>query len=505
MMGYFSMSNLEQLLARYNDVRLLGQANAVLGWDQQCYMPHGGGAARAAQTSVLSRITHEMFTSPDMGALLAAAEGDNAGAESNTKDAQILRVLRRDYDQETKLPTDLVESLTRESMLAHEVWVDARKNDDFKTFAPTLQKLLDLVRRQADCLGYDETPYDALLDRYEPGLKSSDASKVFDSIKPVIASILAKVRATPEIDDSVLRRVFPEAQQIAFGERVVRYLGFDFNHGRQDKAVHPFCTGLDRTDVRITTRIEENWLPCALMGTMHEAGHGMYEQGFLPEDDGTPLGSAVSLGFHESQSRLWENTVGRSQAFWNKFYPELQAAFPGVLDDVSLAQFYKAINKVQPSLIRVEADEVTYNLHVLMRFELEKQLIEGTLAVKDLPDAWNAKVKEYLGIDVPNNAQGCLQDVHWSAGLIGYFPTYSVGTVLAAQLYDAALAQTPGLATDIENADYSRLLGWMRTNVHHPGRRFLPTELVEKSCNAPFSAEPYIVYLTTKYGAIYGA
>jgi carboxypeptidase Taq len=231
----------------------------------------------------------------------------------------------------------------------------------------------------------------------------------------------------------------------------------------------------------------------------------MYEQGFLPEDDGTPLGSAVSLGFHESQSRLWENTVGRSQAFWNKFYPELQAAFPGVLDDVSLAQFYKAINKVQPSLIRVEADEVTYNLHVLMRFELEKQLIEGTLAVKDLPDAWNAKVKEYLGIDVPSNAQGCLQDVHWSAGLIGYFPTYSVGTVLAAQLYDAALTQTPGLATDIENADYSRLLGWMRTNVHHPGRRFLPTELVEKSCNAPFSAEPYIAYLTTKYGAIYGA
>ena len=499
------MAKMDNLLARYNDVRLLGQAGAVLGWDQQCYMPHGGGAARAAQTSTISKIAHNLFTDSTMGTLLSAAEADHIDAPADSKNSQILRVLRRDYDQETKIPTDLVEDLTRESMLAHEVWVDARKNDDFKLFAPTMQKILDLVRRQADCLGYEESPYDALLDRYEPGLKSSDAANVFESIKPAIASILSMVRDAPESDDSVLRRHFAEAGQIQFGEKIIRNLGFDFAHGRQDRAVHPFCTGLDRTDVRITTRVEENWLPSALMGTMHEAGHGMFEQGFDPSDDGTPLGGAVSLGFHESQSRLWENMVGRSQPFWDKYYADLQQQFPTVLADVSNAQFYKAINKVQPSLIRVEADEVTYNLHVLLRFELEKQLVEGTLLIKDLPDAWNAKIKEYLGIDVPSNAMGCLQDVHWSSALFGYFPTYSVGTVLAAQLYDAALAQVPGLAGEIQEANYTNLLAWMRENVHRPGRRYLPMELIERACGAPFSAEPYINYLTSKYGAIYSA
>ncbi|MFM7321249.1 MAG: carboxypeptidase M32, partial [Armatimonadota bacterium] len=433
-----------------------------------------------------------------------ALEGAEANGEDPASDRGLtLRRVRRDFDQAVKIPTDLVEAMLRETALAHDVWVEARAKSDYAAFAPTFSRILDLLRRQADCLGWKETPYDALLDQYEPGMRTAQVRAVFDDLKPGILGLLGVVRDSQPIDDSPLRRDFDESAQIAFGEMVVRKLGFDFEHGRQDRAVHPFCTGLDRSDVRITTRVERDWLPCALMGTIHEAGHGMYEQGFDPADDGTPLSGAISLGFHESQSRLWENIIGRSRFFWNHFFPGLQRQFPGVLDDTDVHRFYRAINKVEPSFIRVEADEVTYNLHVLLRFEIEVELLEGRLNVNDVPEAWNTRMREYLGIVPPDDARGCLQDVHWSAGLFGYFPTYSIGTILSAQLFEKAERDVPTLHEDLVRGEYASLLGWLRAKVHRPGRRYEPTELVERICGAPFTSKPYIRYLHDKYREIY--
>lgn len=496
-----TMSQYQDLLSRLAEIRRLQQASAVLGWDQQCYMPAGGAAARAGILGSLGKISHEMFVDDVTQRLLAGAEAE--GYDPQSDEGLTLRQVRRNMDQSVKIPTDLVEALLKETTLAHEVWVKARAAKDYSAFAPTFERILELLRRQADCLGYAETPYDALLDLYEPGMRTAQVSAVFEELKPGLLPLIEIVRGVPPIDDSPLRRHFDEAGQIAFGEMVVRRLGFDFAHGRQDRAVHPFCTGLDRTDVRITTRVEANWLPSALMGTIHEAGHGMYEQGYDPKDDGTPLSGAASLGFHESQSRLWENMIGRSRFFWNHFYPGLQRQFPGVLDDVPLHAFYRAINKVEPSYIRVEADEVTYNLHILMRFELEVALLEGTLAVKDLPDAWAEKSRAYLGIVPENDAQGCLQDVHWSAGLFGYFPTYSIGTILSAQLFEKAQEDVPTLDDDLIRGEYGSLLGWLREKVHRPGRRYLPSELVERICGEPFQSKAYVRYLHGKYREIY--
>ena len=495
------MSAYDSLLRRLLDIHRLNQAGAVLGWDQQCYMPAGGAGARAAQLATLSRMAHEMHVADETRRLIEAAEAE--GAEEGSDKALCLRRVRRDFDQAVKLPVDLVEAMVRETSLAHEVWVEARANSDFAKFASVFERILDLLRRQADCLGWTATPYDALLDQYEPGMRTAEVRRVFEELKPGILPLLDIVRSAPAIDDSPLRRDFDEAGQIAFGEMVVRKLGFDFAHGRQDRAVHPFCTGLDRTDVRITTRVEKNWLPCALMGTIHEAGHGMYEQGFDPADDGTPLSGATSLGFHESQSRLWENTIGRSRFFWNHFYPGLQRQFPGVLDDVDVHAFYRAINKVEPSFIRVEADEVTYNLHVMLRFELEVELLEGKLAVADLPEAWNARFEQYLGLVPPDDAHGCLQDVHWSAGLFGYFPTYSLGTLLSAQLFDQARKDVPAIDDDLVKGEYGSLLTWLREKVHRPGRRYEPAELVERVCGGPLDSAPYVRYLHDKYRGIY--
>jgi carboxypeptidase Taq len=497
------VSHYEQLTARIAEIGHLHEALAVLGWDQQCYMPAGAAGARANQLGTLGKLVHERFTADETGTLLAAAEAEGHAPDSDA--GLTLRVVRRNYDQRVKIPARLVEELARETTLGHEVWVHARTTNNFAHFAPTLEKILDLSRQQAEALGYTTTPYDALLDQYEPGAKSAEVARVFTELRPGLIELLEFIKAAPAIDDSPLRRDFDEATQVAFGEKVIARLGFDFTRGRQDKAVHPFCTSFSRHDVRITTRVEKNWLPCALMGTIHETGHGLYEQGFAPGDDGTALSGAASLGVHESQSRLWENIVGRSRAFWAIFYPELQAAFPGTLDDVSLDTFYRSINTVQPSLIRVEADEVTYNLHVLLRFELEKALLEGALAVKDLPEAWNEKMRSYLGIVPPTDSLGCLQDVHWGSGLIGYFPTYSLGTLLSAQLFDTALARNPSIASDLEKGEYTSLLTWLRENVHYAGSRYLPHELVERVCGEPAQSRSYLRYLNEKFRALYAA
>lgn len=497
------MSAYDSLLARLADLGHIGHAASLLGWDQQCYMPPGGALARANAMSALGKHMHVIFTADETRTLLEQAEA--AGEEPGSDRDLTLRVIRRDFDKSVKLPTELVGALSKETALGHEVWVKAREDDDFVHFAPTLQKLLDLSRDVAGHLGHTGNPYDALLNQYEPGMTAAAVETLFTEVREGLLPLLELIREGDPVDNACLKRTFDGATQVGFGEYVIRKLGFDFTHGRQDKAVHPFCQGLHRTDVRLTTRVETNWLPAALMGTIHEAGHGMYEQGFDPNDDDTPLSGAASLGFHESQSRLWENIIGRSRTFWNVFYPGLQRHFPGVLDDISLPEFYRAINRVEPSLIRVEADEVTYCMHIFLRFELEQDLLTGKLAVKDLPDAWNSKMQQYLGITPPNDSLGCLQDVHWSCGMFGYFPTYALGTMLSAQLFEQALKDSPSLEQDLTRGDYSSLLGWLREKVHHPGRRYLPGELIERITGEPLSAKPLIRYLHDKYREIYFA
>ena len=355
------MSAIEELLSRLDEISHVSRAAAVLGWDQQCYMPEGAAESRAATLGTLGKLSHQMFTSPETIALLEKAEAAGYAPESDA--GSIVRVVRRDLDKSIKLPTKLVEDLTRETALAHGIWAKARAEKDFARFAPSLEKVLALTRQAAECYGYDRENgelYDALLDNYEPGAKTCEVAEVFADLRPGLIQLLQKITAAKAIDYSCLQRDFDEEAQLKFAEKVARRLGFDFAHGRQDRAVHPFCTSFTRHDVRITTRTEKNWLPGALFGTIHETGHGLYEQGFDPKDDGTPLSDAASLGVHESQSRLWENIVGRSEPFWDIFYADLKVSFPGVLDDVNQKDFWRAINKVEPSYIRVEADEVTY-------------------------------------------------------------------------------------------------------------------------------------------------
>lgn len=498
------MEQYKQLIARMAEIGHINSAAAVLGWDQQCYMPPGGAPERGEQLSVLGKIAHEMFVSDETRRLLEGAEAETADLSPDSDEALAVRVVRRDFDKSVKLPTALVAEMAKAEVEGHEIWVRARQENDFAQFAPMLEKLLGLARQVADHLGYEDRAYDALLDRFEPGMKTADVERVFDELRPGLVELVRYTQSRPQIDDSVLKRDYPEDAQLAFGESVIKKMGFDFTRGRQDRAVHPFCTSFGKDDVRITTRFDRNWLPCALMGTIHETGHALYEQGFDPKDDNTPLSGAASLGFHESQSRLWENIVGRSRAFWNVYYPDLQRHFPGVLDDVSVEDFYRAVNRVEPSFIRVEADEVTYNLHIMLRFEIEKSLIDGSLAVKDVPARWNALMQEYLGVTPSNDSEGCLQDVHWSGGLFGYFPTYALGTLLSAQLYDKAVQDNPAILSDLEKGEFASLLSWLRENVHRPGRRYLPSELVQRICGEPAQSRSYLNYLNQKFRPLYG-
>jgi carboxypeptidase Taq len=498
------MENYKALVARCAEIGHIGGAISVLYYDQQCFMPPKGAGARGEQLAILSKLSHEMFVADETRRLLEGAEAEAAGSPEDSDEAATVRAVRRDFDKATKLPTDLIMEMTRARVEGNEIWVEARKESDWKKFSPALTRLLDLTRRSAEYLGYEAHPYDALLDSYEPGVRAADVDRVFGELRPGLVELVQYIAGRPQIDDSCLKRDFPEAGQKEFCRFVAGKLGYDFAAGRLDTTVHPFCNGASRHDVRITTRYETNWLPCALFGTIHETGHALYEQGFAPEDDFTPLAGAASMGFHESQSRLWENTVGRSREFWEVFYPDLRNHFPGVLDDVDLETFYRAVNRVEPSFIRVEADEVTYNLHILLRFEIEKALIEGSLTVAEVPEVWNARMKEFLGIVPANDAEGCLQDIHWSEALFGYFPTYSLGTILSAQLYETALRDNPTIAADLKAGEYGSLLGWLREKVHRPGRRHLPGPFVEKICGEPAQSRSYLAYLNGKYRGLYG-
>jgi carboxypeptidase Taq len=483
----------------------INQAVALLGWDQQTYMPPGGAEARAEQLATLSELTHEMFVSDETGNLLATCESDLKGADPESDDVRMLAVIRRDYDHETKLPTDLVMDLARQSTLGQEIWMRARENNDFKSFAPALEKMMDLTRRQAECLGYKDHIYDALIDLYEPGFTQAHVAAMFADVKPFLVELTQSIGATKRpVDDSPIHGAFPIDKQREITLQVVKQIGFDLTRGRQDEAAHPFCQDMGRDDVRLTTRFDPAYLGQAFYASLHEAGHGMYEQGSSPDYEGSALAGGVSLGIHESQSRMWENLVGRSRAFSQWVFPQLQAAFPSVLGSISAEDYYRAVNKVEPSLIRIEADEVTYNLHILLRFELECDLLTGSLAVADLPAAWNARMERYLGVVPPDDASGVLQDIHWSGGLIGYFPTYSIGNLVSAQLWHAANAALPDLNADLAKGEFAPLLQWLRTNVHQYGKKYLPDELIRRATGEPLTSKYYTDYLKAKFTDIYG-
>ena len=490
---------LKDRLAILSDVRA---ASAVLGWDQQTYMPPGGVAARAEQLATLGRLAHEMLVSDETGVLLDAAGDPDPGSE----DAAIVRLARRDYERATKLPARLVAETSRASSLAQPAWEESRAASDWSLFAPHLEKILELQRETAGHLGYEDHPYDALLDLYEPQAKTAWLHGVFEELRAALVPMIREISALPDEDRSrPLYGSYDEVEQERFGREVISAFGYDWTRGRQDRAVHPFCTVFGGPgDVRITTRFDPGWLSPALFATFHEAGHATYEQNVDPSYARTPLAGGVSMGVHESQSRLWENLVGRSRAFWSFYYSGLQKTFPETLGAVNPEAFYRAINEVRPSEIRVEADELTYNLHILLRFELELDLLEGNLSVSELPAAWNARMEEYLGVTPENDAKGVLQDVHWAAGLFGYFPTYTIGNALAAQLYEAAVEAHPHIPEEIGRGAFGTLRGWLRENVHRHGSRYDPDELIERATGRPPDATPYLSYLKAKFGDLYG-
>jgi carboxypeptidase Taq len=488
-------SALTALKSRLADVNALHAAITIMDWDQQTYMPKGGAAARAEHIGILSRMAHETFVADETRLALdgASPEGED--------DVAMLRVVRRDFELATKLPTSLVEEKSRLSAIAHERWVEARAKSDFAGFAATLERMFEIAREEAQYLGYTEHIYDALLDQYEQGTTAADARAMFDAIKGPQVALVKAIAAQPQIDDSLLYGQWDERLQGEFTEMLVKAIGFDFARGRQDTAPHPFCTGWSVGDIRLTTRYKP-YVGSAIFGSLHEAGHGMYEQGSPMGWDRTPLAGGVSLGVHESQSRTWENIIGRSKPFWSHFLPALQQKFPA-LAPFDLDSFYRAINKVEPSYIRVEADELTYNLHVLVRFEIECDVLTDKLKVKDLPEAWNAKYAEYLGITPRNDAEGCLQDVHWSMGSIGYFPTYSMGNLLSYQIWAALQRDIPNTSELMAAGNFAPILGWLRDNLYSQGKRYAPKELIKRVTGKPMGAADYLAGLEAKYTEIY--
>jgi carboxypeptidase Taq len=498
---YMSKTTLNDLKNHFAIIDDLGYAASLLSWDQNTKMPPGANAARGQTMATLGVLSHERVTDKRVGKWLKELEK----AKLSPVETAMVRQVRRGYDQATKLPTSFVEAWTKQRSKAQAVWIEARQTNNFKLFAPELKKVFDLSRQYADYVGYQDHPYDALHDMYEVGSSVANIKQVFEPLRHETVTLVKAIRESKKQNgDKVLHQSYDETLQERFAVDVVKRFGYDFNHGRLDRTVHPFAQGISKYDVRITTRYSPNFLSMALFGTMHEAGHAMYEQGILDKYHRTPLGHSISLGIHESQSRLWENLVGRSKNFWTWAYPALQKTFPKQLKKVSLETFYTAINKVSPSFIRVEADEVTYNLHVMARFELELALLEGKLRINDLPEAWNVKYKEYLGVSPKTDTEGCLQDVHWSFGLIGYFPTYTLGNIMSVQLFEAAKKAHPTIERDMTTGKFDKLFGWLRANIHEHGSRYLPQELLKRATGSTLDSKPYIHYLNTKFRALYG-
>jgi carboxypeptidase Taq len=495
---------LDELKLRLGEIADLNHAAALLGWDQQTYMPRKAAESRGNQLATLSRISHEKFTSEEIGALIEAAKQETASMDPDSDEARLVEVVSRDYEKATRVPAEFVARFAQVTSAAHEAWAEARSKSEFPVFQPHLEKILEMQKEFISFFPPKDHPYDTLLDMFEPGMTTAEVREIFDILRKEQVPLLQAITEKPQVDDSFLHLHFDEKEQEAFGVAVVTKFGYDWDRGRQDRSAHPFTTSFSIDDVRITTRFMEDFLPSALFGTMHEAGHAMYEQGVNHAFERTPLEGGTSLGVHESQSRLWENLVGRSLPFWEHFYPDLQARFPSQLGNVDLQTFYKGINKVEPSLIRVEADEATYNLHIMLRLELEIAMVEGALEIKDLPEAWNEKMREYLGITPPNDAQGVLQDIHWSGGMMGYFSTYALGNLISVQLWEKISEDIPDLSEQIRQGKFDALLGWLREHVHRHGRKFKPQELVERATGSKITPQPYLRYLREKYGEIYG-
>ncbi len=484
---------------------LLESTGSVLGWDEQTYMPPGGADHRANQLSLLSGLVHERRTAPRVGELLGELEGQNLGPADGPMAVNV-REARRDYNRATKLPQKLVEEMSRVVSLSQQVWIEARKQKDFAKFLPWLNQVVSLKRQEAEALGYaGGVPYDALLDQYEPAAKSSEVTAAFASLRDELVPLVAAIRdSSKKPNADIITRNYPKAAQRKFGMDAAAKIGFDFKEGRLDEAAHPFCSGFGPGDCRLTTRYDEHHFPGAFFGTLHESGHGLYDQGLNPEAYGTPMGDAVSLGIHESQSRTWENFVGRSRAFWDYFYGPAQQMFPEALSDVTLADFHFAVNDVRPSFIRVEADEVTYNLHIMLRFEMEQPLIAGDLQPADVPGVWNEKFQQFFDLTPPHDSLGCMQDIHWSAGLIGYFPTYALGNMYAAQFFQAAEKELGDLSPQFAQGEFAPLLGWLRKNIHQRGRQYPATELVRVVTGESLSHKPLMAHLHAKYDELYG-
>lgn len=499
------LDRVTDLRRRVGDVVDLGQVAALVSWDQETMMPPKGAYFRATQAATLQGIIHERLTDRKIGDLLDGLDDPTVRRGLSEIDRAMVRVVRRDYERATKLPASLVKALAIVTTHGLESWRQAREASRWDLFAPDLKKIIDLKRQEAVCVGFRETAYDALLDEYEPGATTSQLQVLFGDLRRDTIHLLDRIdRSGRQLDRSVFEQPFDPTKQLAFTEVILAQLGFDFSAGRQDKSTHPFTTSFGPTDVRVTTRVDERDLAPALYASIHEAGHGLYEQGIPLELVRVALGDGASLGIHESQSRLWENFIGRGLPFWQFALPRLRESFPSALANASPGTMVAASNRVERTLIRVEADEVTYNLHIIIRFEIERRLIAGEIEVGELPSVWNELTREYLGITPPDDRNGVLQDTHWAAGLFGYFPTYSLGNVYGAQLWATLRRQIPALDARIVAGDFQVVLGWLRDRIHRWGRMKLPAELIQEATGEAPNPTYLVAYLNEKYGALYG-
>jgi carboxypeptidase Taq len=494
----------DSLIKELREIALLGSIGSVLGWDERTQLPPKGAGHRSAQSSLLARMIHERFTSPRIVDLLSEAEASGVAGDPESDAAVNLREIRRSLDRARKLPSSLVEEQTRVAVLAQQAWGEARAKSDYAAFEPWLAKTLDLKRQEANCVGYAKEMYDALLDEFEPGETAANLRVMFEGLRVSLVDLIGKIvgsgRKAPV---EILERNYPADVQHRVARDAAAAVGFDFEAGRLDISLHPFCTEIGPGDTRMTTRYDPKYFGDAFFGVLHETGHALYNQGLPDEHYGTPRGEYISLGIHESQSRMWENFVGRSRSFWQGFGPKVREAFPDALSGVSDSEWYFAINDVRPSLIRTESDEATYNLHILLRFEIEQALLNDQLKPRDLPAAWNEKMRQYLGLTPPDDARGCLQDIHWSGGAIGYFPTYTLGNLYAAQFFEQASHDLGDIPSQFARGDFAPLLGWLHENIHRHGKRYRAGDLVQRITGKPLSAEPLLRHLKAK-AALYG-
>lgn len=479
----------------------LNNASAVLGWDQEVYMPAKAFEIRGRQLATLASLAHEMLTSEQYGNLLQELAGRGDLTDEQKRNAALSF---EDYSKNKKLTPAFVEAITQQTSASYNAWIQSRRENKYSIYAPELDKMIVLKKQQADMYGYEKHPYDALMDEYEKGATVALMDAVFGDVKEQLPALLHKIKQAQQVDDGFFLRNYPKQQQWDFSIEVLKAMGYDFEAGRQDLSEHPFTTSFAPSDVRVTTRVDENNFSSLLWSSIHEGGHALYEQGLPIAQYGLPLGAAASLGIHESQSRLWENNIGRGTHFWKYFYSKLQQYFPQQLQDVSVDAFYKGMNKVEPSLIRTEADEVTYHFHVLIRYEIEKGLISGELYSEDLPETWNAMYHKYLGVSANDDKTGVLQDVHWAHGSFGYFPTYSLGSFYAAQFYNQAVTEISALSNDIENGQLTGLTTWLRGKVHQYGRRYTSEELCKQITGKGLDFSVFMQYAQQKYDGIYG-